>query len=135
MTWDMKWYDADHTILLFTIQKNSTWEDFHLAMNNYVSELAATSKTIHAIIYDEFGLPPGNPMPHFRTQMQRTEQYRNTGLIVTVSPHSSTGFLQSVVDLTSRFMRIGPKKGVFVKSIDEAVERIHKEQARVNQSV
>lgn len=130
MAWDMKWFNDEHTIILFTINKGSTWEDFHLAMNNYSLELDATDKRIHAIIYDDYGLPPGNPMPHFRATMPKVQQHRNAGAIVTVSPNKSTGFLQSVIELTGRFLHLNLQKGIFVKTIDDAVKRIQLEEQR-----
>ncbi len=128
MAWDMKWFDDNHTILLFTVKPDSTWNDFDIAMNKYALELGASAKTIHAIIYNEHGFSRENPVPHIRSQMYKLSMFRNRGILVTVTPQHSASFLVSVVQLVTRLMKLETKTGVFVKSMDEALARIQLEQ-------
>lgn len=129
MAWDMKWFDDQHTILLFTVKPDSTWNDFDAAMNKYALELGASHKTIHAIIYNNQGFSRENPVPHIRSQMYKLALFRNRGILVTVTPQHSASFLVSVVQLVTRLMKLETKTGVFVKSMDEALARIQLEQA------
>lgn len=128
MAWDMKWFDEDHTILMFTVKPDSTWNDFDAAMNKYALELGASAKTIHAIIYNEYGFSRENPVPHIRSQMYKLSMFRNRGILVTVTPQHSANFVLSVVQLVTRLMKLETKTGIFVKSMDQALARIRIEQ-------
>jgi hypothetical protein len=128
MAWDMKWFDDDHTILMFTVKPDSTWNDFDVAMNKYALELGASAKTIHAIIYNEYGFSRENPVPHIRNQMHKLTMFKNKGVLVTVTPKHSANFLISVLQLVTRVMHIEAKTGVFVRTMDEALARIQLEQ-------
>ena len=128
MAWDMKWLDENQTTLVFTVKPESTWDDFHVAMNQFGYELGRSGKTLHAIIYNEYGFPKANPIPHVKSQMQKLAEFSNKGLLVTVTPKHSTSFLQSIAELVFRFMGQDMKTGVFVKTMDEAVKRVQKEQ-------
>ena len=135
MAWNMEWHDADHTIILFTVEKNSTWNDFHNGMNRYAAELGKTSKTIDVIINDPFGLPAGSPLPHLKTQMKKLEKYENFGLIVSVSRPTTMSFLLNIIEMTSKFFGIKMKNGVIVKTIDEAVIRIQSSRLPLSDSI
>ena len=128
MAWDMQWYDDDHSILLFTVKQGSTWNDFDGAMHKYGTELRQSGKTIHAIIYNEYGFPKANPIPHVKSQMHMLSEFNYRGLLITVSPKGSTSFVQSVAELVFRFMPKEMKQGVFVKTMDQALARIKLEQ-------
>ncbi|MBA3868112.1 MAG: hypothetical protein H0X30_03075 [Anaerolineae bacterium] len=135
MAWAMKWYDNENTIILFTVEKNSTWNDFHDAMNRYAQELEKTPKKIDVIIDDPFGLPSGSPLPHLKSQMKKLEKYENFGLIVSVSRPTTMSFLLNMIEMTSKFFGIEMKKGVMVKTMDEAIKliEISRTQAQINQ--
>ncbi len=135
MAWAMNWYDNDHTIILFTVERNSTWKDFHDAMNRYAQELEETPKKIDVIIDDPFGLPSGSPLPHLKSQMKKLEKYENFGLIISVSRPTTMSFLLTMIEMTSKFFGIEMKKGVTVKTIDEAIKliEISRAQAQINQ--
>ena len=131
MAWEMKWYDEYHTILVFTVNPTSTWDDFHTAMNTYADELRKTDKVLHAIIYNEYGFLSANPVPHVKLQMAKLAEFSNKGLLITVSPKLPTGFLESVAMLVLKFMDRTLKKGMFVKSMDASITRIQREQSAV----
>jgi len=133
MAWDMKWHDENRTILIFTVKPESTWDDFQVAMNQYGFELAKSGRTIHAIIHNEYGFPKANPIPHVKTQMLKLADYPNRGILVTVTPKHATSFLQSVAELVFRFMKQDMKTGVFVKTMDDAINRISQEQHHIAQ--
>lgn len=134
MAWDKKWLDENQTTLVFTVKPESTWDDFQVAMNQFGFELGRSGKTLHAIIYNEYGFPKANPIPHVKSQMQKLAEFPNKGLLVTVTPKHSTSFLQSIVELIFRFMGQDMKTGVFVRTMDEAIKRVQQEQKRFVQS-
>ncbi|MBA3869200.1 MAG: hypothetical protein H0X30_08600, partial [Anaerolineae bacterium] len=124
MAWTMHWYDNVHTIVLFTVEKNSTWNDFHDAMNRYAQELENTTKKIDVIIDDRFGLPSGSSLPHLKVQMKKLEKFENFGLIVSVSRPTTMSFLLNIIEMSSKFFGIAMKKGVMVKTMHEAIKLI-----------
>lgn len=128
MAWDMQWYDEAQSILLFTVKPDSTWTDFDLAMNKFALELGASSKPIHAIIYNEYGFSRENPLPHIRAQMYKLAMFKNRGILVTVTPKHSTSVLLTMVELVFRLLRLEMKQGVFVRTMDEAIARINAAQ-------
>ena len=130
MAWKMQWFDDDHKILLFTVEKGSTWNDFDIAMNKYSLELAASEKKIHVIIYNEYGFPNSNPLPHIKTQMYKLSLFKNRGLLITVTPEHSASFVLTIAEFVFRFMRLEMKQGVFVKTMDEALARIQSEEMK-----
>jgi len=124
MTWDMQWHDEDKTIIVFTVKEGSTWYEFDLAMAKYCDELESSSKTIHAIIVNDYGFPKSNPLHHIKSQIQRLAKYKNRGVLITVSPHVYVNFVQSIAELVFKLLGLPMNKGAFVKTMSEALRRI-----------
>lgn len=129
MPLEVKWYDDEHTILVATIAKNTSWTDYHTAVDAIIHEAQQSAHPVYAIFHDEVGMPAGNPMPHLKSGINRMAIEQNLALMYIAGSRGSTGFVRTIMEiigktLGQRVMTSGNKFGGFVKTLDEAVAHI-----------
>ena len=128
MPYELHWDDDDHTILRVDIYGQSTWEQHHETATRIVETMQKVSHRVDVIINDMGGMPPGNPMSHFRATFSKFGAMLNLGLVVVVN-HPS--FLIAVVNLLLRLYRVyNHHNGGFVDSLDAARQLIAKDRGR-----
>lgn len=136
MPLEVKWYDDEHTILIATIAKDTSWTDYHAAVDTIVREAQQSAHPVYAIFHDEVGMPAGNPMPHLKSGITRMAKEENLGLTLIAGSRGSSGFVRTIMEIIGktfgqRVVTSGNKFGGFVKTLDEAVAQIKGESQRI----
>lgn len=135
MPLEVKWYDNEHTILVATIAKDTTWPDYHAAVDQIIAEANHVTHRVDAIFYDDVGMPAGNPMPHIKQGITKLAKQNNIKMSIIAGSRGSSGFVRAVIEAIGKmFMKKGPQSpsvfGGFAKTLDEAVARIHADRAK-----
>ena len=140
MSLEVKWYDETHRILLGTIAKDTTWSDYHDAVDRMVYEASQCKHQVDVIFYDEVGMPPGNPLPHVRKGIAKLAQQENIGISIIAGSRGSSGFVRAIFEAVGKMfggrpMASGSRFGGFAKTLDEAVTKIYKQRANLQHTV
>jgi len=140
MPLEVKWYDEAHTILLGTIAKDTTWSDYHHAVDRIVYEASQLTHQVDVIFYDDVGMPPGNPLPHIRKGIAKLAQQENIATSIIAGSRGSSGFVRAIFEAIGKMfgglpMATGSRFGGFAKTLDEAVAQIYKQRAELQHSV
>jgi len=135
MSLEVKWYDNEHTILIATIAKDTTWPDYHSAVDQIIAEANRVTHRVDSIFYDEVGMPAGNPMPHIKQGIMKLAKQNNIKISIIAGSRGSSGFVRAVIEAIGKmFMKKGPQGpssfGGFVKTLDEAIARINADRAK-----
>lgn len=128
MPLEVKWYD-EHTILIATIAKDTSWTDYHTAVDTVIHAAQQSTHPVYTIFHDEVGMPAGNPMPHLKSGINRLAMEQNLALMYIAGSRGSSGFVRTIMEiigktLGQRVMTSGNKFGGFTKTLDEAVAHI-----------
>src|SRR5690242_19932762 len=99
MTTTVNWLSEDKTCILIEFDGQVTWHEFHTSISQAHQMIASVQQTVHIIIWDHVGLPPGNPMVHFRSAVQR--QPANTGKVIVVPVQGKSAVTSFVKQLAS----------------------------------
>ena len=139
MSLEVKWYDEAHTILLGTITKDTTWTDYHDAIDKMINEASQLSYQVDVIFYDDVGMPAGNPLPHIRRGITMLAQQENIASSIIAGSRGSSGFVRAIFEVIGKMFgnRALPSEnrfGGFVKTIDEAVAQIQQRRATLKRS-
>lgn len=59
----VNWYDDEHSIIVATIRKDTTWDEYHQAVEWIVTQAATVDHRVDAIFHDNVGMPKGNLYP------------------------------------------------------------------------
>lgn len=138
MSLAVKWYDAEQTILIATIAKDTSWVDYHSSIDEIILKASQTDHRIDVIYYDEVGMPAGNPMPHLKQGIGKLTKQGNIRLSVIAGSRGSSGFVRAILESIGKmFMKRsdmgGNNFGGFVKTLDEAVALIYADRAKTQQ--
>ena len=137
MACEVKWLDAEHTILVATIEKSTTWSDYHSAIDEIIAQAAAVGHRVDIIFFDDVGMPAGNPLPHLRSGINKLVKQPNISMSVIAGSKGSNGFVRVIMDTLGRsFMaqvmtRVVETPLVFIRTLDEAIACIHKDRAKI----
>ncbi len=139
MSLEVKWYDAEHTILVATIAKDTTWSDYHNAVDQIIKEASQVNYRVDIIFHDEVGMPAGNPMPHLKQGISRLAKQPNIGLSLIAGSRGSSGFVRAAIEIVAKaFMSRTPinqrNAGGFAKTLEDAVASIYAARSSVPQS-
>jgi hypothetical protein len=131
MPFDLHWQDEAQTILRVDTHGEVTWGAWHALVDQLTAELAKAPHRIDLIFNDGSRMPPGNPMPHFKTTIQKFAQYLNLKLVVTVSNRSISNFVKALLNIVLRVSGIKWfATSEFVTTLDEALELIAQDRMK-----
>ena len=140
MALSVKWYDDEHSIVLVTITNDTTWNQYHQAIDWIVAESAQVDHRVDVIFYDDVGMPRGNPMPHLSSGSKKIITQPNIHFTIIAGSQGSGGFVRMMLEtLAKSFMRMrrsattNARGGmVFLRTLDDALAHI--KQDRVHTS-
>jgi len=135
MPFDVKWYDEAHTIIQIIVHGHPTWDEYREAIDKVEQELKASSHRIDLVLDDKVGMPPGNPMPHLKTAIDKVTKYPHLGMSMTVSARNVALFPSLMMETAGRLYGLDLKRyGRFIKSMDEAIAIIQADRAQSKKS-
>ncbi len=144
MSLNVTWYDNEHTILVATIAKDTTWTEYNEAIDRIITEASQVDHRVDVIFYDEVGMPAGNPIPHIQWGMMTLSKQNNIKSTFIAGSRGSSGFARTLMEAVGqvfirRLQTSGQRFGGFKKTLDETVaciqaDRVGSEQAVTNES-
>lgn len=135
----VNWYDNEQSIIVVTITTDTTWDQYHKAIDWIVSEAKGVDHRVDIIFHDEVGMPKGNPLPHLRTGSTRIIQQSNIRTSIIAGSRGYSGFTRAILETLARsFSRVIPKGTtqnglLFMRTLDEAVAYIQKDRLKTEQ--
>lgn len=125
MPYATSWLDAEQSIMLVSADGRITWDEYHQINKEAQALIASLPYRVDTIFVSKVGVPPGNPLPHFREVFQSWGTLPNLGLIMAVETDRTRSFIKAAVEIAGRLMGYTmPVNTAFVSSIDEALGRI-----------
>lgn len=139
MALEVKWYDEAHTILLGIIAKDTTWIDYHAAIDKIVYEASQCTYRVDVIFFDDVGMPSGSPLPHIKRGITKLAEQENIATSIIAGSRGSSGFVRAIFEVvgkmfSNRAKTSGHKFGGFVKTLDEAVAQIYQQRAKLQRT-
>jgi hypothetical protein len=124
MPYTLSWLDNEQSIMLISADGRITWDEYHAINEQAMEVITSSPHRIDTIFTTKVGVPPGNPLPHFREVFQKWGELTNPGMIMAVETNQMRSFIKAAADIASRLMGLTPVNAAFVASIDEALTRI-----------
>ena len=125
MPYDISWLDDQESIMLISAEGRITWDEYHTVNDQAQALIKTLPYRVDTIFVSKVGVPPGNPLPHFREVFQSWGALPNLGLIMAVETDRTRSFIKAAVEIAGRLMGYTmPVNTAFVSSIDEALGRI-----------
>ncbi|MFN8375704.1 MAG: hypothetical protein U0694_22890 [Anaerolineae bacterium] len=121
---EVKWHDTEQTILVATIAQDTTWHDYHVAIDLIIRYAAAANHRVDVIFLDDVGMPRGNPLLHLQQGASKLMQQHNIHLCLVAGSQGSTGYARSVIEIVGRIFTHGKTPHVFEPTLEAAVARI-----------
>ena len=139
MSLEVQWYDAEHTILVATIAKDTTWSDYHNAVDKIIKEASQVNHRVDIIFHDEVGMPAGNPMPHLKQGISRLANQPNIYFSLIAGSRGSSGFVRAAIEIVAKaFLSRAPMNqrnaGGFAKTLEDAIASIYAARSSTPQS-
>ena len=106
MPYDLRWHDEEKTIFWVDIFSPVSWGEWHATLDALVEMLESADHRIDIIFNNTAGMPPGNPLPHFKTSMVKLGAAPNLKVMVIVSNRAVSTFIKSLINLVIRAMPI-----------------------------
>jgi hypothetical protein len=135
MSLEVKWYDAAHTILIATIAKDTTWEEYHKSVDYIISEAHQANRRVDVIFHDEVGMPVGNPMPHLKQGISKMGKEPNIGYYVIAGSRGSSGFVRAMIEIVLKVAMkgapAGQGNGAFARTLKDGIAIIERDRAKV----
>jgi len=134
---EVKWRSEEHTILVATIAKDTTWADYHNSIDEILKRAASVSYRVDLIYLDNVGMPKGNPLPHLKNGIGRLVKQPNIKLSLIAGSKGSTGFVRTMLETIGRAFG-GATTGMgamFVPTLEEAVSRIQADRVKEQASL
>lgn len=130
MPYDVQWHDDEQTVIRVDMTGKVSWEEWHVVTNQLTDRLSHATGRVDVILNDTVGLPPGNPLPHFKTTMTKLGKFTNMGLMVTVSTVQISKVVKSMLAIAARAYGIPANQAnEFTTSISEAEQLIARDRA------
>ena len=135
MSLEVVWYDDERTILLATINKTTTWDDYHGAVEYIVAEVKLLDYRIDVIFLDNVGMPAGNPIPHLKWGIATMSKQSNLKSFYIAGSRGSSGFVRSIFEalgkaFSHRLKTPNSNFNGFTKTLDEAIRQVEIDRAR-----
>lgn len=131
MPYTVEWYDEARTILLVSAIAPITWEEFHAVNDRTLEETKHCAGRVDVIIESRVGVPPGNPLPHFRIGLAKWKEAENIKMIAAVSASRMRGFIQASADIAGKLMGVAIAERVkTVETVEQAAAVIMKDRAK-----
>lgn len=130
MPYITSWIDNEQTILMISADGRITWEEYHAINDRALAQTSALPHRVDVIFNSKVGVPPGNPLPHFREVFKKWSETPNLGMIFAVEASRTREFIKATTDITGRLMGVSlPGNGKFVATVEEAVAQINADRA------
>ena len=112
------WYNPEKTIILQKREPGWTWQDFDVAVDQYVSLAGSVDHNV-AIIVDSLDAPQ-SPTSSVLAHYQRADRLKPDNLVLMVIVTKEGGFMQTIGQIFGRVSSSVRKFLHFVRSIEKA---------------
>ncbi|MFN8375703.1 MAG: hypothetical protein U0694_22885 [Anaerolineae bacterium] len=127
------WYDTEQTILVATITQDTTWSDYHTAIDQIVKRAAAVRYRVDVVFVDNVGMPSGNPLIHLRSGINRLMQQPNIYCALVAGSNVSNSYFRSIFMMVGRIFGKGQKTPeIFTPTLEEQPLPDHSAQIAPN---
>src|SRR5687767_13769453 len=117
MPYAMSWLDDEQSILLISAEGRITWDEYHVVNDQAQARISSLPHRVDTIFTTKVGVPPGNPLPHFREVFAKWGAMENLGMIMAVETDRTRSFIKVAVEIASRLMGFSmPINAAFVTS-------------------
>ncbi|HUN06291.1 MAG TPA: hypothetical protein PLQ56_06805 [Aggregatilineales bacterium] len=140
MALPVEWLDAEESILVATIQKDTTWDEYHAAIDHMITEAARVKHRVDIIFHDNVGMPKGNPLHHLKVGSTKVIKQTNIQSTVIAGSRGSTGFVRSIMEILAKSMQMAQARQktqttagnglMFRPTLDSAVQFIRADRER-----
>lgn len=131
MPYTVSWIDSEQTILMISADGKITWDEYHAINEQALAQISALPHRVDIIFNSKVGLPPGNPLPHFREVFTKWKATSNLGMILAVESSRMRSFIRASADITGRLMGFSmPDNAAFAATLDEAIVIIEADRAK-----
>ncbi len=131
MTYDVNWDDPEQTIIRVDVDGTASWEAYHRSIDDILRLAGDTTDRVDIVFNDKVGLPPGNPIPHFKHSIERLQKLPELGLVVAVTGHGLPMVVRPFVELVMSVYKLDSShEGDYVRSMDEARQLIARSRAQ-----
>src|SRR5690606_17152010 len=119
MPYTTSWLDDEQSILMIAADGLITWDQYHEINAQALAQASAMPHRVDLIFNSKVGLPPGNPLPHFREVFAKWRALSNLGMICAVEASRTKSFVKASTEITGRLMGDNlPGNGTFVATLD-----------------
>jgi hypothetical protein len=123
MPFKVVWDDKDPTIVRFDITGQSTWVEAYKAFDTAVEFIRSKPQRVDIIFHEMTAkaIPPGNPIPHFKTGFSKLTALPNSGIICIVTQQGLPKMAQTFVNLMMRIYHFDQSRiGGNFRTLEEA---------------
>lgn len=140
MALPVEWLDAEHSILVATIQKDTNWDEYHAAIDHMVAKAATVKHRVDIVFHDNVGMPKGNPLQHLKIGTLKIIKQPNIKTTIIAGSRGSTGFVRSILEILAKSMMAAQSRQkspiqvgnglMFRPTLDSAVQFIRADRER-----
>ena len=140
MALPVEWLDAEHSILVATIQKDTNWDEYHAAIDHMVAEAATVKHRVDIVFHDNVGMPKGNPLQHLKIGTLKIIKQPNLKTTIIAGSRGSTGFVRSILEILAKSMMAAQSRQknpvivgnglMFRPTLDSAVQYITQDRLK-----
>lgn len=114
------WENSTKQVIITEFGESYTWGDFYQVVNEVHHMVTSVDHQVDMIFCYAAGLPPGNPLVHFRKAFE--SQPTNVRQVVIVNQAIAPALQSFMKALSSILLKILPSKRqvIFAHSLDEA---------------
>ena len=131
MPYAISWLDDEQSMLMISADGNITWAEYHAINDQAMAQISALPHRVDLVFNSKVGLPPGNPLPHFRDAFNKWKAVPNLSMILAVESSRTRSFIKASADIAGRLMGFSMTgNAAFVATLDEAVKQIEADRKK-----
>jgi hypothetical protein len=135
----VSWHDAEHSIIVATIQKDTIWEEYHQAIEWIVTQAAKVDHRVDIIFHDNVGMPKGNPMPHLKRGSGIIIKQPNIQLTIIAGSQGYSGFGRMMLEMLAKMytrhltqISSNDRALMFMRTLEDALAHIQKDRVKLS---
>lgn len=133
MPYAVSWLNDQQDIMIISADGRITWDEYHAINDDALKQIAAMPHRVDLIFNSKVGLPPGNPLPHFRQVFVKWKGVPNLAMILAVEASRTSSFIRASADIAGRLMGFSmPENAAFAPTLNEAIDIINANREKTN---
>lgn len=127
MPYEVSWLNEEKDMLMISADGRITWDEYHATNDHALALISEQPHRVDLIFNSKVGLPPGNPLPHFRQAFDKWKAIPNLVMILAVESSRTRSFIKASAEIAGRLLGVTmPENAAFAATLDEAVAIIRK---------